>query len=390
LSEFQPQPSDLARRLLDHTLRSLVADGPDVVRLDSGDPDFPTPGAVVEAMSSALHSGYTHYGHPYGDLDLRDVIAAQVSEAAEIEYRPAEIVVTHGATAALASSVLGFVKPGDRVLLPEPTYSLYSDLVRMAGGEVLYVPCGPPAFVLDLERIASAARSAKVLMICSPCNPTGAVYTEGEIASLADIARRHGLLVIADETYDHIVYDGAAFHSLLRAQLKDQLVCVQSFSKRYAMTGWRIGYVSAPQTIANVVGSVHRSFAGPLNSAVQRAAIAALNWQDRADTMLTRHHAARDMVVKVLSNGTHRVRPPAATFYALVRCPTGVESGQMVEIARRHGVLVRPGTEYGPTGAGFVRLSFACGLQSLAEGLNRLVRAFQSVERHDSRANQAN
>ena len=207
------------------------------IRLDNGDPDFNTPAAIREACAAALTAGLVHYAHPQGDPELRSALAKIVSSRAGRTFTAEQVLVTHGASGALASVILALVDQGDRVLLPEPTYSLYADLVAMAGGTPVFVATRDD-FHLDPDRLEEAAAGARLLILCTPSNPTGAVYGRDELEAVAGIAARYGLVVVSDEAYDHIVYEPTRFVSMLQVpELAERLVYVQTFSKTYAMTG---------------------------------------------------------------------------------------------------------------------------------------------------------
>src|SRR6266540_620991 len=233
-------PSRMVQALRRRSLRPATRPGPDLISLAAGDPDFATPEHISQALADALAAGATHYAQLVGDPELRAVLGEQMTEVAGRPYGVDHVTITHGASGGLAATVMALVDPGTRVVVPEPTYSLYSDLVFMAGGEVEFVRHRPDLH-LDLDGIEAAAPGARLVLICNPCNPTGAVCTESELEDLADIAERHDLLVVCDEPYDHIVYDGVQFVSSLEISgLSDRLIYVNSFSKTYAMTGWRI------------------------------------------------------------------------------------------------------------------------------------------------------
>src|SRR5215471_2550407 len=250
----------MVQELAGRSQRPATRPGPELISLAAGDPDLATPEHISQALADALAAGATHYAQQQGDEELRAVLADQVSEVANRAYGRDQLLITHGASAGLAATILAVVDPGTRVIVPEPTYSLYADLVWMAGGEVTFVPHRPDLH-LDLDAIEAAAPGARLVTICNPCNPTGAVYTMDELEDLAEIAVEHDLLVLCDETYDHIVFDGVELVSALELPaLADRLIYVNTFSKTYAMTGWRIGHVAGPPEVADAIATVHRAF----------------------------------------------------------------------------------------------------------------------------------
>ena len=367
-------PSEAVQRIARFSQRPPMRRQPGVIALTAGDPDFDTPDYIRRALIEAIEAGYTHYADGQGDPELRAALAEQVSRQAGAPYTPEQIQVTHGGSGALAASILAVVNPGDRVLLPEPTYSLYGDLVSFAGGQPVYVR-QTADFRLDPDALRAAAPGAKLAILCHPCNPTGAVYTRAELDAFAAVAVEHDLLVLSDEAYDHLVYDGVEFVSTLAIEgLRDRLIYCQTFSKTYAMTGWRVGYVAAPAPIAMAAARVHRTFNGTMNAAVQRAALAAIttpsDWPER---MRREYQARREMVLEYMAGAPGvEVRPPEGAFYAFVRCDTAPSSMAVVQAALERGVGIRSGAEYGPSGEGYVRLAYSTAREPLQEALLRL------------------
>lgn len=373
-------PSSVVQELARHSLRPARTAGPDVVSLAVGDPDFPTPERICRALTDAVAAGATHYAPGQGDPELREALAGRLAAASARPYGAEQVLVTHGGSAALAATILATVDPGQRVILPEPTYSLYADLVRLAGGEIVFVPHRADLH-LDLDGIAARAPGARMVLICHPCNPTGAVYTPDELAGLAAIARSHDLLVVSDEAYDHLVFDGRPFVSTLEIEdLADRLVYVQTFSKTYAMCGWRIGYLAGPPELVAAATLVHRTFNNPMNTAVQRAALVAVtepgDWPER---MRAEYQARRDIVVRMVAGASGlELRSPQGTFYGFLRYQGPLASTEVARLALGRGVAVRAGGEFGPSGEGFLRVSFSTGRERLIDGVERLIGLFDS------------
>jgi aspartate aminotransferase len=342
--------------------------------LASGEPDFATPLHIQRALAEAVEAGGTHYAAWNGDPELRSALAVQVSRPGRLDRSPAEVIVTHGGSGALSAAVLSCINPHDRVIIPTPTYSLYADLVRLAGGEPVFVS-QTDDFHLDLDAISAVAQGARMVVICNPCNPTGVVYGEAELVELAELAQQHELLVLCDEAYDQIVYDACDFTSVLDVPvLAERVLYAQTFSKTYAMTGWRVGYLVGPAEVVDAAAVVHRSLTGPLNTAVQRAALAAITGpQDPVAQRLREYRERREIVVTELADTPGAsLRAPQGTFYAFVRHDPRMTSGQVAALAREYGVAVRPGSEFGPKDKGYVRLSFATDRDTLIAGLHRL------------------
>ncbi|MGW3468965.1 pyridoxal phosphate-dependent aminotransferase [Saccharopolyspora sp. NPDC000995] len=369
------QPSLAITRVQRSSLRPAGAVPPaGTVSLAMGEPDFPTPEPIVEACRRALADGYTHYGDLNGDPELREVIAAAASGLSGRAYSEGNVAVTHGGAAAINAAVLAAVNPGDRVVIPEPTYSLYPDAVRLAGGEPVLVPT-TSGHRLDLDALADALRGARMIVLCNPVNPTGTVFTGDELGALGELLDGTDVLVLADEAYAEIVYDGVPFTSALAVEsLRERLIYCQTLSKTYAMTGWRVGYVVAPVEMTAPIRHVHRTFNSALNAAAQRAAITALRLgPELAAPMLRAYQERRDLVVKRLAEMDEvDATNPEGAFYAFAKYRCALRSEDVVQRLLAGGVAVRAGSEYGPSGEGHIRLSFAADFATLDEGLNRM------------------
>lgn len=375
------QPTRLARSLAAPSHRTAAPPPRGTIKLTIGDPDFDTPPHIRRAMVAALESGATHYADWSGDPELRAAIADLVVRRSGRPCAASQVVLTHGGNAALTASILATVHPGDRVLIPSPTYPPYGMVVRGAGGEAVPVP-HTGEMRLDLDAIDRAAPGARMIIVCNPCNPTGAVHSRAELEELARIARRHDVLVLSDEAYDGIVFDGVTFTpSPAVPEFGDRLLYVQTFSKTYAMTGWRLGYVVASEEVAEAVQAVHRGFNGALNTAVQRAGLAAITGpQDEPERMRREYQVRRELALEIL-HGIPGVdlRAPEGTFYAFVRHPTGIESTEVRRLALDRGVAIRAGSEFGTGGEGHLRISLTAERGILTEGLERLRSLFHDL-----------
>jgi aspartate aminotransferase len=373
--------SDAVERVRAASLRpSGSAPGSDVIALDMGEPDFDTPAVVIDAAVDALRTGHTHYVDMNGDPQLRALIASTASTVACAEIMPESVLISHGGAAAITASVLALVNPGDRVILPEPTYSLYLDAIQLAGGEPVYV-ANRSDHHLDLDAIAAESAGAKMLVLCNPVNPTGAVFSGDE---LIELNRRldPATYLVVDEAYAHLVYADEPFTSALALPpLRGRLVYVQTLSKTYAMTGWRIGYTIAAPDVTKDIALVHRTMNSSINAAVQRAAIAALTEGDSLTApMLAEYRKRRDFVIDRVSRiDNASIVAPDAAFYAFIKYGGGLPATEVAARLLAGGVAVRAGAEYGPSGEGHVRLSFAADVPTLEEGLNRVERVLKSL-----------
>jgi aspartate/methionine/tyrosine aminotransferase len=367
-------------RIQQHSQRPGSRPGPDVLSLSSGDPDFETPSHIRRALRDAIDAGYTHYVDNRGDPELRSAIASDIQSRYDLAVDPNAVVVTHGGGGALASSMIATLNPEDKVLLPEPTYSSYADIAHMVGARPEFIP-QTSDFHLDLDAIERQAVDARLLVLCHPNNPTGVVYHRGELVELARLAERFGFMVLADEAYDSLVFDGVEFVSSLQIkELMPSLIYCQTFSKRFAMTGWRLGYVIAPKEVGDAITLIHRTINGSGNAAVQRAGIAALTRsQESTELMRAEYQARRELVAELLAGAEGiDIREPDGTFYYFFKVTAPNAPDDLVKAALDEGVAIRSGSEYGPSGTGHFRITFATGRSDLEAAVLRLRRMIEN------------
>ncbi|MBB3307024.1 MULTISPECIES: aminotransferase class I/II-fold pyridoxal phosphate-dependent enzyme [unclassified Enterobacter] len=348
----------------------------DMVSLAMGEPDFDTPPRIVQAAVEALQAGYTHYAPLLGDKALCSALANEVSAQSGNAVKAGEILVTHGGTAGLAAAILSIVNPGDRVVIPDPTYSLYADLVNLAGGICVPMPCRADLH-WDLDRLDSALDGAKLFVFCNPGNPTGIVHSRAEIEALGQLVNQHDTLVIADEAYSDLVFTDRPFTSVLHipAFAGRTLFC-QTFSKSYAMTGWRVGYLAGPAEMIAAAARVHNTVNGSVNSAVQRAALVALTQcKDDVKRMYDVYRQRRVLMMEGLSAIPElKLNEPEGAFYCFPAYSLPIPAIDMVSLLREQGIAVRPGSEFGAAGEGHLRLSYAASSEAITEGVRRLKR----------------
>ena len=376
------QPSAAISRVAAASLRPPGGLAPaGAISLAQGEPDFPTPEPVIEALCQAARGGYTRYGDMNGDPELRAAIAERASRIAGAPYSERAVLVSHGGAAAITAAILATVNPGDRVILPEPTYSLYLDAVQLAGGRPVFVPTRPDRH-LDPGPLAAELTGAAMVVLCNPVNPTGAVFSAAELDWLGQQLAGTDTLVLADEAYADIVYDGQPFTSMLAVpSLRERLIYVQTLSKTYAMTGWRVGYAVAAPDITAAIRHVHRTMNSAVNAAVQRAALAAISiGPSLAEPMLAAYQERRDFVAGRIAalDGLDATRP-AGAFYSFARYASPRPAAEVTAKLLAGGVVVRSGPEFGPSGEGHIRLSFATSMDNLREGLDRIERVLSGL-----------
>ncbi|MET3174677.1 UNVERIFIED_ORG: aspartate aminotransferase [Arthrobacter sp. UYCu721] len=376
------RPSAAISRVTAASLRPTGAPAPaGAVSLSMGEPDFETPRDIVEAAVDALHEGWTHYGNLNGDPELRQCIADLVSAESGRSVGPESVLVSHGGAAAITATILATVNPGEKVVIPDPTYSLYPDAVRLAGGEPVFVPTRADN-QMDVPALLAAAKDARLMTLCNPVNPTGAVFSQISLQQLAEGLRGTDTLVLADEAYAHLVYDEDFVSTLAIPALQERLVYCQTLSKTYAMTGWRVGYVVAPDKIIESIQAVHRTMNSSVNAAAQRASLKALQLGPGISSdMLAAYRERRDYVVKRLKDipGVEFTVPTGA-FYAFFSYPQKLPATVMLDRFKEYGVVLRAGSEYGPSGEGHLRLSFAADLITLKTALDRIENGILEIE----------
>jgi aspartate/methionine/tyrosine aminotransferase len=373
------EPSAILKSLMStERAASSKAPGPECIPMHTGDPDFPTPPFIAEALNDAVERGYTHYGAFQGDPELRAVIAEQLSKRTGTSWSGADVLVTTGGSGAVYSAMFAYLNAGDQVLIPDPNFSQYADVATMIGAEATYVQ-QTSDFHLDIDRLkAAAGPRAKMVILCNPCNPTGVVLHRAEIAELIEWCVERDLWILADEAYDYLIYDGREHVSILDFPgVDDRVLFCQTFSKTFAMTGWRLGYLAGRNGVASNGLAVHRTTANAANAAVQRAGLVALTTpSDAPAKMLEEYAFRRQMLDEILSTAQGLSwRKPEGTFYAFVKYEADLPSREMAAFLLDRGVAVRSGTEFGPAGEGHVRLSFATSRENIKEGARRLAAA---------------
>ena len=389
--------SDFAERILAERVRAVPPSGirrffdiaaqmQDVISLGVGEPDFDTPPAIVEAAIASLRAGRTHYTSNYGTPELRTAIAAKIEERSGVRYDPAtEIIVTIGASEAVDVAVRGTIGPGDKIVLPEPSYVAYLPSIVFAGGTAIPVATrAADGWRLDpaaVERaVAGGAKrgGAKALFLGYPANPTGATLDEESRVALAKIAVENDLLVISDEIYDRLVYEGPA-HRAISAYpgMKERTILIGGFSKSYAMTGWRIGYLCAPAVIVAGLVKIHQYAIMSAPTISQDAALVALREGEPAlAEMLAAYARRRAIVLEGLAALGLPTGAPKGAFYAFPDISSlGMDDESFAErLLEEEHVAVVPGSAFGASGRGHVRICYATSEERLVEAIARIGR----------------
>ena len=351
----------------------------DVIALGRGDPDFPTPPHILEAAKAALDGGATHYTHPAGDLRLRQAIADHLRASTSLDYDPAsEVLVTLGAQEAVYLAFLSLIEPDDEVLLPSHRFTSYDAGIELCGGRVrTYPTVFGNDYRLDPEEIARAITpGTKAISVVSPDNPTGGVATPEAIAAVARIAREHDLLVISDEIYDRFVYDDARHVSIAsEPEMRERTLIVNGFSKCYAMTGWRVGYLAGPADFVRSIIEVKHTLTICTPAVSQAAALAALTGPQECIAMMRDVYAERRAFLTgaLDAMGLPYVRPDGAFYVYVDITSTGKRSPEFcLSLLQDTGVMMFPGTMFGNDGERHVRMSLLAPLDQIQEAVRRM------------------
>lgn len=358
----------------------IAAEMKGVISLGVGEPDFITPWHIRENCIHGLHKGYTAYTSNYGLLELREEIARTIYNNYNVAYDPRkEALVTVGVSEALDLAIRTILSPGDEVLIPEPCYVSYKACVMLAGGTPVPVPTTMEhefrVTVTQLEKMLSPR--TKALLIGYPNNPTGAIMPKAELTAIAEFAKRHDLIVISDEIYADLTYQGThtCFASL--PDMRDRTILLNGFSKAYAMTGWRIGYALANPEFIAAMNKIHQytMLCAPITA--QIGAIEALrHGKDKMEKMVSEYNCRRQLMLDGLRSMGLSCFEPKGAFYIFPSIKeTGLTSLQFAEeLLKTEKVAVVPGDAFGESGEGFVRCSYASSISNLSEALERISR----------------
>jgi aspartate aminotransferase len=377
---------------VDAKAKSLQAEGRPVISYAAGEPDFPTPAHIVEAASKAVVDPKNHrYTPAVGLPDLREAIAQKTLRDSGTAVTASQVVVTNGGKQAVYQAFAVLLDQGDEVLLPSPYWTTYPEAIALAGGKTVEVFAGSDQdYKVTVEQLEKAKTSrTKVLLMCSPSNPTGAVYSKEEIAAIGNWAHKNELWVITDEIYQNLVYDGAKAYSITEVvpELIDKTIMVNGVAKSYAMTGWRLGWMTGPADAMKAAANLQSHLTSNVNNIAQKAALAALTGpQDEVQNMLQAFDRRRKLAVSELGKIDNWLAPmPEGAFYVysdvrglLGKTWNGKQINTSLElcdfILEQVEVALVPGEAFGPSG--YVRMSYALGDEPILEGIQRLQKLF--------------
>lgn len=377
--------------------KKLAAEGRDIIDLSLGEPDFEPPAHVAEAAAEAIRKGRVRYGAAAGTENLRQAIVSKFRRENQLDYTLDEVMVANGAKQILFDVFLATLEEGDEVIIPTPCWVSYGDIVSLHGGVPVYVSCGPEAgFKIDAARLeASLTSKTRWLMLNSPSNPTGAIYSRKEYRALGEVLARHPrILVISDEIYEHVLLKGVPFVSFAQAcpDLRDRTLLVNGVSKAYAMTGWRVGFAAGPQALIAALNKMQSQSVTSVSTIAQAAALAALTGdqsfvREGAATFAGRAKIVADRLAQI--DGVNFM-PPDGAFYAFIgiqrllgkKTTAGEvltdDSGFAAHLLNGFGLSSVPGAAFGAPG--FIRFSIAASDRELQAACDRLAAMVQSLK----------
>ncbi|MFP7327635.1 aminotransferase [Bacillus subtilis] len=358
----------------------LAATMEGVISLGVGEPDFVTAWNVREASILSLEQGYTSYTANAGLYSLREEISRYLSNRFDLSYSPDnELIVTVGASQALDIAIRAIVNPGEEVIIPEPCFVAYDALVSLAGGIPVHVHTtadkGFKATAADFE--AAVTEKTKAILICSPSNPTGSVYSKKELNEIAEFSKKHDVIVLADEIYAELTYDEEFTSIAALPGMKERTVVISGFSKAFAMTGWRLGFAAAPSLLRDAMLKIHQYAMMCAPAMAQFAALEGLkNGMEDVEKMKKSYRRRRNLFVESLNEIGLSCHHPGGAFYAFPSIKsTGMSSEQFAEeLLTQEKVAVVPGSVFGPSGEGYIRCSYATSIEQLQEALVRMKR----------------
>jgi len=366
---------------LNEQAEAMEKAGQSVIRMCVGEPDFDTPDCINRASCRALEAGRTHYTHSLGVLELRQAIAEDYRKRYGVAVDPANIAVTQGTSPAMLALFSTILEQGDKVITSDPCYACYDNFITFAGGEPVKVPVfeddGFQYRVSAIREALDANRDIKAILINSPANPTGTLLSRERMRAIAELAEERDIHVVSDEIYHGLVYEGTE-HSIL--EFTDKAFVLNGFSKAYAMTGWRLGYLVAPPDFMRVLRNLCQNFFISANTMAQWGGVAALTEaQPDVARMRDTYNKRRVYLIKRLKDMGFTIKhEPTGAFYVLVNTRAlaekfgGSSLDLSYDILEKAKIAVTPGIDFGQGAEGFIRLSYATSMENIEEGMNRL------------------
>lgn len=367
--------------------KEMKENGIDVISFGAGEPDFNTPENIIKAAIKAMQDGNTKYTSVNGILPLREAICKKFRDDNNLEYKPSQIVVSTGAKQSLANAFLAILNPDDEVIVPNPYWVSYPELIRLADGKPVFVEGDEASsYKFNKENLEKAVtEKTKAIILNSPNNPTGTIYTKEELIEIAEFAKKYDLIIVSDEMYEKLIYDGKKHISIasISSDAYERTIVINGLSKSYAMTGWRLGYCGATEKLAKIMTNVQSHMTSNVCSITQYAAIEALNGpQDKVNEMILEFEKRRNYMEKTLEeiNGLSIIKPEGA-FYIMInidKCLGKEIDGEIIKdsmdfsakLLEHEKVAVIPGKAFGLDN--YVRVSYATSMELIEKGLERI------------------
>jgi len=359
----------------------MKAAGQSIISFTVGEPDFDTPGHIVEAAKAAMDAGHSKYTDTPGVLPLREAICRKLKGENGLDYTPAQIVVSNGAKHAISNACAAIINPGDEVIIPAPYWLTYPEIVGMYDGVPIYVDTTESSYKITAAQVEAAITpKSKAIFLNTPNNPSGAVYTESELRAIADVCCKHDLIVLSDEIYEHLIYEEGLRHISIASfneDIRNRTIVINGLSKSFAMTGWRMGYTASNADIAKLIGNIQSHQTSNINAITQLAAIAAIDGDKQPlHDMVSEFAKRRDYMMKKLTDIGFELNTPPGAFYCFIDiskfCGDNIKDAAdfAAMLVDKAGVVVVPCADFGcPM---HIRLSYACSMNEITEGCDRI------------------
>lgn len=350
-----------------------------IIKLTLGEPDFNTPEHIKTAAIEAIKQNHSHYTPNAGIMPLRQAVADYYNEKFNLNYTANQTIVCIGATEAIAASMQTFLNPGDVVLVPTPVFPIYMTDAQLNHAEFRTVDTAKDGFVLTAERLEQilaqdVERKIKLVVLNYPTNPTGVTYTKDQLKTLAAVLKKYGVWALCDEVYAELTYNHP--HVSLAEFLPEQTIVVYGLSKSHAMTGWRVGFILAPQAFVDQAVKAHQYMITSTPAFIQYASLEAMeNGKDDAAKMLVEYKKRRDFMIKELTEAGFEVASPDGAFYLFLKIPAHCKQDSwdfVKDLAKKARVALIPGSSFGPGGNGYARLSYAASMDDLSKAAQRI------------------
>lgn len=365
--------------------KELERQGKSVVHFEIGEPDFNTPENVKEAGIKAIKENYTHYSPTQGILELREAVAEYISKTRDIKVTPDEVIITPGGKDVIFGTMLSLLDEGDEAIYPNPGYPIYESAIRLVGAKPVPMPLREENdFAFDRHEFEKLVTpKTRLIVINSPANPTGGILSYEDLEFIADIAKKNDIMILSDEIYSRIIYEGKFVSIASLPGMKERTVILDGFSKTYAMTGWRLGYAVANKEVIEALKRVAVNSFSCVATFVQMAGVEALRGpQDEPERMRKEYEERRNLIIKGLNEiPGFSVKMPKGAFYAFPNVKKlGKPSKELADyLLYEAGVCTLSGTAFGEYGEGYLRFSYATSKENIIEGLKRVKQAIEKI-----------